>query len=441
MEKIFFILILLIVISNRTTAQNSIKPIVIENHTGFDIKKYKQLFSDLDTTLIKTGFLIDKTFQLTPFANYNGSDTSKTISAWNWKILYSQIKESTVRSKFYLPLVDSIYKEDFHKEKIIPISVLDFSYEKIKDNAFENKLLKIADSKIMNVFSKNDVSPYSSHDLFAATVLKSPIFNGENATFLFDKSLYFTNKDYSNELFEIDFDDGLGFRKIEFGQKIQVRYNNIGKKIIRLKKTSDISATNQLQKTSQNRVFTSSFILQVSALFVPTYTFEVPLNISIPSNYPHGGGANVTGTAYVFTSDDSQNIKNPIIISDGFDPLNQRGIDSLYTMVNQQNMIECLRSQGYDFIILDFGNGGDYIERNAYLLKGLIEYINNIKVTQNKLVVIGTSMAGLVSRYALAYMEHQGINHDTRLYVSFDSPEKGANIPLGIQKWVKFFRA
>jgi hypothetical protein len=36
-------------------------------------------------------------------------------------------------------------------------------------------------------------------------------------------------------------------------------------------------------------------------------------------------------------------------------------------------------------------------------------------------------------------MEQEGLDHRTRLFVSFDSPHRGANIPLGVQYWVEFF--
>jgi hypothetical protein len=53
--------------------------------------------------------------------------------------------------------------------------------------------------------------------------------------------------------------------------------------------------------------------------------------------------------------------------------------------------------------------------------------------------IVGASMGGLVSRYALLWMEDQGISHDVRKLISFDSPQHGANIPLGMQAWVEFF--
>ncbi|MBC7642189.1 MAG: T9SS type A sorting domain-containing protein, partial [Flavobacterium sp.] len=69
----------------------------------------------------------------------------------------------------------------------------------------------------------------------------------------------------------------------------------------------------------------------------------------------------------------------------------------------------------------------------ALILVELIKQINLIKVGTEKNVVVGPSMGGLISRYALRYMEMNSLNHDTRLYISFDSPHKGANVPIGFQ--------
>lgn len=48
-------------------------------------------------------------------------------------------------------------------------------------------------------------------------------------------------------------------------------------------------------------------------------------------------------------------------------------------------------------------------------------------------------MGGLISRYALAYMEKNNIPHNVKLWVSFDSPHLGANIPLSGQENIYFF--
>ncbi len=88
------------------------------------------------------------------------------------------------------------------------------------------------------------------------------------------------------------------------------------------------------------------------------------------------------------------------------------------------------------------------MERNAFLLVKLIQQVNdslNANLSTEKLVVIGPSMGGQISRYALAYMEKQQslgvpkMNHNTRLFLSFDSPNDGANIPLALAHNLDFF--
>ena len=118
---------------------------------------------------------------------------------------------------------------------------------------------------------------------------------------------------------------------------------------------------------------------------------------------------------------------------EAFDAENERGWEELYERMNAQNMIACLHALGYDIIVLDYDEGGNYIEHNAYLLTQVISYVNSAKVTPQKNIVVGPSMGGLVARYALTYMENKNINHDTRLFISFDSPQYGANVPLGLQ--------
>lgn len=101
----------------------------------------------------------------------------------------------------------------------------------------------------------------------------------------------------------------------------------------------------------------------------------------------------------------------------------------------------------YDLIFLDYDNGTDYIQRNAYLAERLIQWVNENKQPLNGVsqpnVVLGMSMGGLVARYALRDMEvrraaNPGLPaHDTRLYISHEAPHQGANVPLGFQYMVK----
>ena len=84
--------------------------------------------------------------------------------------------------------------------------------------------------------------------------------------------------------------------------------------------------------------------------------------------------------------------------------------------------------------------GADFIERNAMLLVELLDIINTAKAPNSpeQNVIIGPSMGGIISRYALNYMEANTIDADTRLYLSFDSPHLGANVPIGLQHQLNY---
>ena len=73
------------------------------------------------------------------------------------------------------------------------------------------------------------------------------------------------------------------------------------------------------------------------------------------------------------------------------------------------------------------------------VLIALIQELNAQKEGDEELVILGPSMGGLIAQYALAYMEQQGLPHETRLYLSFDSPHRGANIPISLQYLINYF--
>lgn len=122
--------------------------------------------------------------------------------------------------------------------------------------------------------------------------------------------------------------------------------------------------------------------------------------------------------------DGQKPITKPIIIIDGFDPQDDRSIEKLYGQnlaYNEngapQNLGKKLQDLGYDVIILNFpmynvgslavDGGADYVERNAFTLVKLIQQTNTqlqANGSSEQLVIVGPSMGGLISRYALAYM-------------------------------------
>lgn len=156
-------------------------------------------------------------------------------------------------------------------------------------------------------------------------------------------------------------------------------------------------------------------------------------------------------------------LRKEVLILDGYDPGDTRKIYSSSTGYDQyhssifelmyydhdnnpqtdsKNLVNEMQNQGFDVTLVNFPTGADYIERNAMALVALIQR-ENAKLAANgsteQIAIIGPSMGGLVSRYALAYMEKNNIPHNTGLWVSFDSPHLGANIPIAAQETLYFF--
>lgn len=168
-------------------------------------------------------------------------------------------------------------------------------------------------------------------------------------------------------------------------------------------------------------------------------THQATAQTSITAGIPYDGQQ--ASGEYLICRSQIQNvsvsqIRKPIIFVEAFDASNDWNLGDLRAMLYNGGLSSIgstLNNLGYDIVILNFDDGGDYIQKNAFLLVQLIQEINSQKPNPDPLVVIGYSMGGLVARYALAYMEGNSLPHDTRLYVSFDSPHKGANIPVSVQ--------
>jgi hypothetical protein len=132
-------------------------------------------------------------------------------------------------------------------------------------------------------------------------------------------------------------------------------------------------------------------------------------------------------------------ITNPLIIAEGLDTgllaqvgrIGDTDITTFIRAVNApnsndlENLLtggtnEIYGDQDYDIIYVNWDNGTDFIQRNAYVLEEVIKWVNDNKTGTNKNVILGQSMGGLIARYALRDMENNGLNHNTSLYISHD---------------------
>jgi len=99
---------------------------------------------------------------------------------------------------------------------------------------------------------------------------------------------------------------------------------------------------------------------------------------------------------------------------------------------------------GHDYhtLVVRYRNGADLIERNAGFVQAVIEWaIDHYELKASDHIALqGTSMGGVVTRYALQAMETAGTPHLVDLWMSIDAPQRGAYIPIGMQHLADLYR-
>ncbi|MFF4590606.1 esterase/lipase family protein [Streptomyces sp. NPDC001388] len=148
------------------------------------------------------------------------------------------------------------------------------------------------------------------------------------------------------------------------------------------------------------------------------------------------------GTAWVFYSSSRQTaVRRPVILADGFAMGGSNG-HVLYDGLENGDypFISTLRENGFDVILLGFDDRSASILDNAGVAIECILRTIAGREGDAMLTVGGFSMGGMVTRYALAKMERQRMNHETSTYLSYDTPHRGAWLPLGVQAFAHFVK-
>ncbi|OKJ68302.1 esterase/lipase family protein [Streptomyces sp. CB02261] len=152
--------------------------------------------------------------------------------------------------------------------------------------------------------------------------------------------------------------------------------------------------------------------------------------------------ATAGGTAWVFYRTPGEEVlRRPVILSDGFAPAGT-DVDFLYDGLENGEFpfVSSLRQAGFDVILLGFADRSASVTDNAEIAIQCILRTIAEREGDAPLTVGGFSMGGLVTRYALAKMERQRMNHETATYLSYDTPHHGAWLPLGVQALAHFVK-
>lgn len=407
----------------------------------YDSKKLFELVKDIS----KTKIIYDR---VSPVADLtNGSD--KTLNSVLYKQAFYEIQRADYLNR--LPNLEllEIETEKGFSNNIIPISILISEFEKLKPEVKDQNLLQL-NSNNQFVPTSSNFNYFNEYKIGLASPLIKEI-KGTIVTFKLDNQLIFNTTQNSIQKIEANFNNQ-GFQLLQKNKNITIDFGSIGEKEIEFK----ISLSNgnvyknkvifKIKEKAQSLDYSKNISKVAPSTISPLTTITSSLTYQ---GYAESAAHAGVGEFQIYYDNEAGLLDKIILVCDGFDPADGRDVNSIYNLLNYGNPVQNLgnnvRDLGYDVVVLNFpqytrpdgvtniDGGVDYIQRNARVMMELINYLNANKVGNQELVIIGPSMGGLISRYALRYMEMNGMDHHTRLWLSFDSPHLGANVPIGMQ--------
>ncbi|HEY4797915.1 MAG TPA: T9SS type A sorting domain-containing protein [Bacteroidia bacterium] len=460
------------------------------------------VFNTLDTSFYPSGILYDRVPGNSFINSFTGAISDTGIMSWNkWFTVYNEMIFSH-RKKPNIPefitLYDTCFKQ-YYLTHTVNIGLLNYKYHKLRDGAIDSGWVQLRDEKLYDAPNRK-INPYIEKKIFSLVPLIDTL-RSPSVTFKLDSQFFFSNDNDPLRFIEADLGDGAGHQEISPGRNILATYSASGK--ILLEFIAHFESGKKLYSHSYLEVImgAKSSVKGESVLSSspgPDVEFEIsiPRDNSCPvmlqdminNGVVNPSNANLAyakvGIWYNKCNTDKQ-VRKPILFATGYDPTQNiklgfgNNISDSYAYINNYPngsvveghfLLDALRAEGCDIIIIDDKNGGDCVENYALLVEALIKKINGDYsvaaitptsvlpnqyqcVTHHELVVIGYSLGAVTTRYALAEMEEKHFNptlnpgfsynpayphHRTKTWISFEGEQQGANVQLGLQYYNTF---
>ena len=411
-----------------------------------------RVFQYVDKTRVPSGILEDYGLQFidhAPFTGTNGYTTANQVDLDRWRAIYGglyggRINDNSLdlRSLAGVNQVLNIYARDANVE--LPILHLD--YHRFRPDAVSSGRLRKVRNRLYDVAGQN---PYEARTAFAVAATATRLARA-SASFIFRPNLFFTNTANAVATIQTDFADGNGFVNMAWNTARPVAYPTAGPKDVRVR----VSYTNGSTFESHLLVVAPAPVAQARYTGVVS---RPDTTITAEKSYL---GQFATATVSVEfggrnkTTPDPAVLDKPLIVVKGFDVSSiitdlrrttyADFVGTIFTNENRGILSDGADLDGYDLVYVDFDNGTDYIQRNAFLLETVIKWVNARKLAARSTqpnAMLAMSMGGLVAQYALRDIETDPANtarpHQVRLLITHDTPHQGANVPLGAQMAVR----
>lgn len=383
--------------------------------TGADLR---QALASLPADASPSGILLDRVVGLSPLLACDGGLASPALRPADLRQIIHELRGASDQPDRWPSPSALRERARDAAPAVLTLTLVQADHYRLRDDVLTSGLLG---SNLAPAPGTPPTRLTEAGQLFAAAALPGHTHHGGNLTLVLPGDALHTAQPLAD--LQFDADDGLGWRPLAPDQPVRVRYTSVGPRVMRLAATLPDGA----------RLIARAH-LDVLALDTPAPTETW----SLTADRPYGGVAG-TGQAYVYLAPGHTVLTDPVVVIEGFDLDNSLAWPELYTLLNTENLLEDLRAEGFDAVVLDFTESTDPIQRNAYLAQTLLQRVEAELPAGQPYTLVGASMGGLVGRYALVDLESQGLPHGVQTFISFDGAQDGANIPVGLQFWLDFF--
>ena len=378
----------------------------------------------LDFSKIPTGILAERAVELLPFDAYDGVLRDSNYSDYaSQAMLYLSLASS--RDDMLKDMSPESYLSIMKKAPNESLSLLLFRYSTLREQAYQEGLIKRNGSNL-SFMKPSSQRLYQQREVFSLAP-KRVVWDSYDVSFVLPPNLIWCNMQEEIRDLRVRFEENAPFKVVKPSQPISHHYQREGiHRIvfqIRLKDGRSLQSQTNIQivlpKELKSGSSTRNYIHN-----------EVPI---LSKRGVHKGG-----TLQICYADPMvRKLRKPLIIAEGFEVSNL-GFHENYdlqgfldvTMGNKYYSSDY--PTGFDVVYLDYNCPTDDIWSNAKLMRDAIRWVNEHKEGSAENIVMGYSMGGLVAAIALRQMELANEDHDTKKYISLDSPHCGATVPFAV---------
>jgi hypothetical protein len=209
----------------------------------------------VDASRVPTGILHDLTASFAHIERFDGSASAPAANAATLRQAVFELERASLEPRAWPS--SRVLRDD--GRLVVRIALLDARYDRVRDEAIRSGAARVEGDALAL-----EPGATETRRAFMAAALRDYTYRGSDVTFVLDSRAF--AGDARPARVEVDFDDGAGFRELEWDRQVGVHYGFDGERVVRVRA---IDASGAVQQ--------AAFGFEVRALVTPAPNDTIPL--------------------------------------------------------------------------------------------------------------------------------------------------------------------